>query len=197
MKTITVADNSDREILSSFKDLISSMPSNTKNRLKKRFEDIAAQSCPSIEEKLLADEIAGKSYSPEERKELELSNLIKSFSMRNILLQDTISGLEVAKLLNCSSRQTPLDRVNNQTLLAVKDNGKWKYPLWQFDVNGSDRVIEGLPDVLAALKVSNLAKVSWLTRPNQIFEGKTPVEMLKEQKIERVLTEARGIGIAQ
>ncbi|MEN9568463.1 MAG: hypothetical protein RLZZ69_3659, partial [Cyanobacteriota bacterium] len=37
MTTITVADNSEREILSSFKDLISSMPSDAKNRLKKRF----------------------------------------------------------------------------------------------------------------------------------------------------------------
>lgn len=197
MSPIAVDDKSDREILSSIKDLISGMSVDTKNLLRKRFELIAAQPCPSNEEQLLADEIAGKSYSPEEKKEIALSNLLNSFSIRNKLLENSISGAEAAKLLNCSSRQTPLDRVNNQTLLAVKDNGKWKYPLWQFDVNGSDRVIEGLPSVIAALKVSNLAKVSWLTRTNDVFEGKTPIVMLKNQELERVLAEARGVGIGQ
>lgn len=197
MSTITVSNNRDYDILSSFQDLISEMSSDTKELLKKRFVSITAQQIPSSEEQLLADEIAGKSYTLEESKEIKLSNLINSFAMRNELLKDSISGIEVAKLLNCNSRQTPLDRVKSQSLVAVKDNGKWKYPLWQFDVNGADRVIDGLPSVIAALEVSNLAKVSWLTRPNPVFEGKTPVEMLKNQELERVLTEAKGVGISQ
>jgi len=197
MSTITVSNNRDYDILSSFQDLISEMSSDTKELLKKRFVSITAQQIPSSEEQLLADEIAGKSYTLEESKEIKLSNLINSFAMRNELLKDSISGIEVAKLLNCNSRQTPLDRVKSQSLVAVKDNGKWKYPLWQFDVNGADRVIDGLPSVIAALEVSNLAKVSWLTRPNPVFEGKTPVEMLKNQELERVLTEAKGVGILQ
>ncbi len=197
MNTIAVADDKEWEILSSIKHLISSMSPETKNLLKKRFQNIAAQPCPPHEEQLLADEISGKSYREEEIKELQLSNLINSFALRNSLLQDSISGTEVAVLLNCSSRQTPLDRVKNKTLLAVKDNGQWKYPLWQFDSNGSERVIEGLPLVLATLDISNLAKVSWLTRPNPVFAGKTPLEMLKNQEIEQVLTEARGVGITQ
>ncbi|WP_156114158.1 antitoxin Xre/MbcA/ParS toxin-binding domain-containing protein [Myxosarcina sp. GI1] len=197
MSTITVTDDSDREILSSVKHLISDMSPKTKKLLKKRFESIAVRPCPPIEEQLLADEISGKSYTKEEVKELLLSNLINSFTIRNSLLKNSISGAEVATLLDCSSRQTPLDRVKNKTLLAVKDNGQWKYPLWQFDINGPDRVIEGLPLVLAALNVSNLAKISWLTRHNPVFEGKTPLEMLENREVEKVLTEARGVGIAQ
>ena len=193
----TVSDKKDREILSSFQQLISNMSPSTKQRLKKRFMEIATQKCSPTEEQLVANEIAGKSYTPEEVKELQLSNLINSFTIRDSLLKDTISGSDVVKLLNCNSRQTPLDRVKNKTLLAVKDNGQWKYPLWQFDVNGADRVIEGLPSVLAALEVSNLAKVRWLTQPNAVFEGKTPLEMLKNNEIERVIVEAKGVGIAQ
>ena len=197
MSTITVNDNNDLEILFSVKHLISNMSPETKKLLKTRFESIAVQPCPPTEEQLLAAEISGRSYSQEEVKELQLSNLINSFAIRNSLLKDSISGSEVATLLNCSSRQTPLDRVKNKTLLAVKDNGQWKYPLWQFDVNGSDRVIKGLPLVLATLDVSNLAKVSWLTRPNPVFEDQTPLETIKNQEVERVLTEARGVGVAQ
>ena len=197
MNATTISNKQDREIRSLIQDIISDMSPETKNSLKKRFMDIAIQKCPSPEEQLLADEIAGKSYSTEEVKELQLSNLINSFTIRDSLLKDTISGSDVVKLLNCNSRQTPLDRVKNKTLLAVKDNGQWKYPLWQFDVNGGERVIEGLPSVIAALDISNLAKVRWLTQPNPIFEGKTPLEMLKNNQLERVITEAIGVGIAQ
>ena len=197
MNATTISNKQDREIRSLIQDIISDMSPETKNSLKKRFMDIALQKCPSPEEQLLADEIAGKSYSTEEVKELQLSNLINSFTIRDSLLKDTISGSDVVKLLNCNSRQTPLDRVKNKTLLAVKDNGQWKYPLWQFDVNGGERVIEGLPSVIAALDISNLAKVRWLTQPNPIFEGKTPLEMLKNNQLERVITEAIGVGIAQ
>ena len=197
MNATTISNKQDREIRSLIQDIISDMSPETKNSLKKRFMDIAIQKCPSPEEQLLADEIAGKSYSTEEVKELQLSNLINSFTIRDSLLKDTISGSDVVKLLNCNSRQTPLDRVKNKTLLAVKDNGQWKYPLWQFNVNGGERVIEGLPSVIAALDISNLAKVRWLTQPNPIFEGKTPLEMLKNNQLERVITEAIGVGIAQ
>ena len=197
MNATTIANKQDQGILSSFKHLISNMSPETKKRLKKRFMDMVTQQCPSPKEQLLADKIAGKSYSLEAKKELQLSNLINSFTIRDSLLKDTISGSDVVKLLNCNSRQTPLDRVKNKTLLAVKDNGQWKYPLWQFDVNGADRVIEGLPSVIAALDVSNLAKVRWLTEPNPVFEGKTPLEMLKNNQVKRVITEARGVGIAQ
>ena len=197
MNNTTIPHRKDREILSSFQDLISNISSDTKKLLKKRLVKLASQQSPNAEEQLLADKIAGKSYTPEEKKEFQLSNLINSFIIRDSLLKDTVSGADVTKLLNCNSRQTPLDRVKNKTLLAVKDNGQWKYPLWQFDVNGADRVIEGLPSVLDVLNVSNLAKVRWLTNPNPVFEGKTPIEMLKNQEIERVIIEARGVGIAQ
>jgi hypothetical protein len=69
--------------------------------------------------------------------------------------------------------------------------------LWQLDPEGADGVVEGLPSVLKVLQVSNLAKVSWLRSPNPIFEGATPIEVLHQGEVERVIKEARGVGITQ
>ena len=80
-------------------------------------------------------------------------------------------------------------------MLGVKDRGVYKYPLWQFDPEGDDGVINGLPEVLAALDVSNFTKLNWLNKPHLAFEGKTPIEMLKKGEIESVVTEARAVGI--
>ena len=197
MSTIASQNDLEHDILVEVRELIREMPPSTQKELKQKFVELAAASCPSAEERATAEEMTGKSYSTEEIKALEFSNLVNSFVLRNQLLADTISGSEVDRLLGCSSRQTRLDRVKNNTLLAVKDNGVWKYPLWQFDANGAERVVDGLPQVLAALEVSNLAKVSWLTRPNPVFAGATPLQMLQRGELERVLAEARGVGIGQ
>ena len=162
-----------------------------------KLETIVSQPNIDSEEQAIADIIAGKTYTTQEKKDLELVNLMNSFSLRSKLLKDTISTTQVAKLLGCSSRQTPLDRVKNQSLLAVKDNGQWKYPLWQFDAEGTDGVFEGLPETIKALQVSNLAKISWLTSPNSVFDGRTPLEMLKEGKVQLVINEAVGVGLTQ
>jgi hypothetical protein len=184
-------------VLDRVQELIQSMSENNKKHLYERFENLALQPCPNREEQSIADVIAGKTYSQDEKKELALLNLMNSFAQRAKLLQDTISTTQVAELLSCRSRQTPLDRREKKTLLAVKDNGQWQYPLWQFDPEGNDGVINGLPETIQALKVSDLAKVSWLTSPNRIFDNLTPLEMLKQGEIKRVVREALGVGLTQ
>ena len=82
-----------------------------------------------------------------------------------------------------------------KTLLGVKDRGVYKYPLWQFDPEGDDGVIDGLPEVLNTLDVSDFIKLNWLSKPHLAFEGKTPIEMLKQGRVEAVVTEARAVGI--
>lgn len=185
------------EVLNQVRELIASMPESRKKLLTEKLQNIAKQPDSNAQEQSIADKIVGKTYSAEERKELELINLINSFSQREKLLENTINTPKVAELLACRSRQTPLDRLKNQTLIAVKDNGQWKYPLWQFDSEGDNGVIQGLPETLQALQVSNLAKVSWLTRSNPVFNHLTPIEMLKQGKFEAVLNEAKGVGLAQ
>ncbi len=197
LERIEINNQYEFELLKQVRELIASMSEKTKKLLTEKLENIAKQPNDNPQEQSIADEIADKTYSAEEKKELELINLIHSFSQREKLLENTINTPKVAKLLACRSRQTPLDRVKNQTLIAVKDNGQWKYPLWQFDSEGDDGVIQGLPETLEALQVSNLAKVSWLTRSNPVFNHLTPIEMLKQGKVQAVLNEAKVVGLAQ
>ena len=70
-------------------------------------------------------------------------------------------------------------------------------PLWQFDADGPNGVIDGLALVLQALQVSNLAKARWLQKPHPVFGGSTPVELLRQGRLEDVLAEAGQVGRGQ
>jgi hypothetical protein len=136
----------------------------------------------------------GREYTPEETILLELEAQRQAFARRRELLRGALSSTQVAELLG-TKRQTPHDRLRSQTLLAVEDNGRWQFPYWQFDASGPNGVIAGLPDVLKALDISALAKVSWLTTPNPYLEGRTPLQALKEGQAARVIDQARAVGV--
>jgi hypothetical protein len=144
----------------------------------------------------LANAITGKSFSRQERIQLEMETLSKHFQHRRQLLESSLSAVQVAQLLG-TSRQTPHDRVSSQTLLAIRDNGKLCFPSWQFDPEGSDGVIDGFPAVLKALEISDYAKLNWLTRVNPYLDSQTPIQALKAGQKECVLTEASAVGAGQ
>ena len=84
--------------------------------------------------------------------------------------------------------------------MGLKDNGVYKFPLWQFDPEGDDGVIDRLPELLKTLQISDFAKLNWLNKSLRAFEGRTPVEVLKigdERNVEDLIVEARGVGVAQ
>jgi hypothetical protein len=144
----------------------------------------------------LANAITGKSFSRQERIQLKMETLSKHFQHRRQLLESSLTAVQVAQLLG-TSRQTPHDRVSSQTLLAIRNNGKLCFPSWQFDPEGSDGVIEGLPAVLKTLEISDYAKLNWLTRLNPYLDGQTPIQALKVGQKERVLAEASAVGAGQ
>ena len=146
-------------------------------------------------EKELAKKIAGKDYVEGRSLELELANLERYYQRRRELLEGSITSSKVAELLGCQNRATVRDRRLANTLLGVKDGGVYKYPLWQFDPSGDDGVLDGLPEVLAALDVSDFTKLNWFNKPHLAFDKKTPIEMLKQGEIEAVVIEARAVGI--
>ncbi|NJK50056.1 hypothetical protein HC931_19680 [Candidatus Gracilibacteria bacterium] len=148
----------------------------------------------SSPEDALIEALAGRTYSREEKIQLELESLFRYFERRRQLLEGALTAAQVAKLLG-TSRQTPHDRMKSQTLLGVLDRGAYRFPVIQFDPEAPDGVIDGLPEVLKVLEVSDLAKLSWLVRPNPILDGLTPVQALKKGLKERVIAEARGVGI--
>lgn len=141
----------------------------------------------------LALKLTGRQYSQEEAVELEITSLMRYFQRRKELLQNSLIANKVASLLG-TTRQTPHDRIKNKSLLAVKDNGVWKFPLWQFDPSGADGVIDGLPAVLKALESSEFTKLNWLMSPNPYLNSLTPVEALKQGQKAKVLKEAIALG---
>lgn len=142
----------------------------------------------------LATKLGADRISDEEEQNLEKAALFNFFKWRQELLKDSLTAPEVAKLLN-TSRQTPHDRLRKNTLIAVQDEGKWKFPQWQFDPLGPDGVIDGLPNVLKVLNVPALSKISWLTKSNQELGGITPIAALHKGEKDRVIAEAKCVGI--
>lgn len=129
--------------------------------------------------------------------QLEFEALQARFAMRRDLLEHTIGSREVVALLGARNRQTPLDRIKAGSLLAFRDQGHWRFPLCQFDPDGPDGVVAGLPEVLAALRLPDLSKARWLQRPQPVFGGDTPLERLRQGQVQAVLEEAQAVGRGQ
>jgi hypothetical protein len=84
--------------------------------------------------------------------------------------------------------------MKNGSLLAVMDRGALRFPPWQFDPEGEDGVVNGLPQVIRALEITPYQKVSWLTRSNYMLDDATPLVVLKRGEVDRVVRLARGVG---
>jgi hypothetical protein len=136
----------------------------------------------------------GRRFDTAERVELEIDALMRSFAYRHKLLDGALTASQVATLLQ-TSRQTPHDRLASGTLLAAMDQGAFRFPTWQFDPDGENGVVNGLPTVIRALDVSPIAKMSWLTRANPMLDGETPLSCLKAGQVERVAALAHAVGI--
>ncbi len=131
---------------------------------------------------------------PSESKQalLGFRSLLQFFEARRELLDDALTAPKAAELLGVS-RQTPLNRVKDNTLLAVFDRGAYRFPVWQFDPQGEDGVLPGLPEVIDALEPQQpFAKVLWLRRPNPTLAGREPVELLREREIGPVVGAAHA-----
>ena len=147
----------------------------------------------SREDRDAARRIAGPPPLPAQSAVLEVRALKRYFDERRRLLRGSLSVDQVATLLG-TSRQTPHDRVKARTLLAVAYGGRLRFPAWQFDADGPGGVIEGLPAVLRALRVGALTAVRWLTRPNAVFDKRTPLAALRSGEVDRVVAESAGLG---
>ena len=131
---------------------------------------------------------------------LELENLKLLNQRRRALLKDSLTSTQVADLMGWQHHKTASDRLKANTLIGVKDRGVYKFPLWQFDPEGEDGIIDGLPELLSRLNVSNFRKINWLTGPMAAFDNLTPIEVLKKgdrNDIADLLIEADGVGVAQ
>jgi hypothetical protein len=130
--------------------------------------------------------------SESEQVVLGFRSLLRFFEARRELLDDALTAPQAAELLGVS-RQTPLNRVKDNTLLAVLDRGAYRFPMWQFDPQGEDGVLPGLAEILDALEPQQpFAKVVWFRRPNPTLAGREPVELLRDREIPPVVGAARA-----
>lgn len=127
--------------------------------------------------------------------QLELDALQRAFAARRRLLEGSIEVAEVVAILDIS-RQAVHEREKKGRLIAAREGGRLRFPLWQFDAQGDDGVVPGLPLVLAALDevapIPALAKMSWLQKSNNALGGQTPLEALRAGQIALVQSAARG-----
>lgn len=175
--------------------LRSTLTAAEQDQLLERMRQALALATPTKDKaSLIAALSEGRAYSATDHVRLEAAALPDYFQHRRALLAGSLTASQVASILG-TSRQTPHDRVESGSLLAVMDRGALRFPLWQFDPEGPDGVAYGLPDVIRALHVSPLAKMSWLTRANSAFDGATPLDALRRGEIEAVVDEASAVGI--
>lgn len=135
---------------------------------------------------------------PSDRKltELRFESLKRSIKLRRELLQQCISSRKVQEIYSDQTRQSINQKTNKGDLLAIRDKGRWWYPLWQFDANGPNRMVAGLGKVSRAIHGTPLEKILWLSSENSVFEGQRPIDVLKSGEMDRVLAEAAGVGAA-
>jgi hypothetical protein len=122
---------------------------------------------------------------------------MRAFGERRALLADALSVTEVSELLGVG-RQTPHDRVKAGTLLAVKENGRLVFPDWQFDPDGADGVLAGLPEVLRAMQgpISALGRIRWFVTAKPLMGGRTPLQALRAGDVDEAVAEAQTIGVS-
>lgn len=160
----------------------------------KAISEVCHAPVSSNSESALALRLTGRQYTQQESLRLEIVSLLRYFERRRELLQNSFTAKQVGELLG-TTRQTPHDRAEKGSLLAVLDKGIWRFPSWQFDPQGPDGVVEGLPEVLKALGGSNFSKLNWLVCPNHYLDDLAPIEALKRGYKERVLKEAEAVGV--
>jgi excisionase family DNA binding protein len=124
-----------------------------------------------------------------------LRNVQRAFLQRRQMLAETITVKEAADLLGIG-RQSLHDRLKSASLLAVKDRGQWRFPLWQFDPEGPDGILDGLPETLRALRgpISDVGKVRWFLMPKDALDGDTPLNALRAGNADDVVQAAQALG---
>jgi nucleoid DNA-binding protein len=100
---------------------------------------------------------------------------------------------QIEKLLGIS-RQAVDKKVHDDALLAVPGpHGRRQYPVAQFTEEG---ILPGLGDLLKALPSANgWFRLNFLIRPDARLNGRRPIDLLKEGKIEPVVVAAKAVGV--
>jgi hypothetical protein len=175
-----------------FLALRSRLAQNDLRTLRHELANVVVDEAPSGQRREIHPATGEPVASASDQALLAFRSLLQFFEARRDLLGGALTAPQAAELLGVS-RQTPLNRVRDNTLLAVLDRGAYRFPVWQFDSQGEDGVLPGLPDVLDALEPQQpFAKLVWLRRPNPTLEGREPLDLLRARELEPVMDAAHA-----
>jgi hypothetical protein len=102
---------------------------------------------------------------------------------------------QVRAMLGGISRSQVHAKVKDGKLLAIPGPSNHRhYPVVQFNARGE--LIEGLDQVQAALDDGPWIVLNFLIHPDARLQGRKPIELLEEGKVDVVVTAARRVGEA-
>lgn len=118
---------------------------------------------------------------------------VESRRRRRELLQECVDAKQAGELTG-RSRQAVERLRRDGRVLALRVGRQWRYPAWQFDVDGPGGVLPRLDEVIAKLFLSPEGAASWLTRPEAYLGDRRPVDLLRAREAETVLQLAEQHG---
>jgi hypothetical protein len=120
---------------------------------------------------------------------------LRGLNLRQQMLKTSGGALtseRVADVLNISRQAVDKRRASNQLLALTQGRRGYSYPSFQFD---EGKTLKGLEDVLGKLSaIDPWMQLSFFTRPNERLGGSTPIEALREGKVDDVVNLASGYG---
>jgi hypothetical protein len=103
-----------------------------------------------------------------------------------------LKAINVAKQLHCDIQEVEQLRIKNQLLGVSVGQQEYLYPRFQFE---GSKVLQGLKDVLETLKgFSSWTQLMFLKTGDIRLDGKTPLEVLQEGDIHKVVAAAKCYG---
>ncbi|MGH7562989.1 MAG: antitoxin Xre/MbcA/ParS toxin-binding domain-containing protein [Gemmatimonadota bacterium] len=131
--------------------------------------------------------------TPEEQAESLLYAELQAQLIRRYLLHESAPAAEAAKLAGYS-RQNLEDHRRKGHVLGFRLGGTWHYPRWQFAPGGTRGVIPNLKEVVETLALSPVGAMVWIRSPNDRLDGQTPLDLLRAERSEPVLSLARELA---
>jgi len=147
----------------------------------------------SPEEDPLAD--VDEPLSPKEAASVSLWADATARLNRARLLADCISASQAGEITN-RSRQAVERQRRQGRVVALRAGRQWRYPQWQFDIDGPGGLVAGLDAVVRKLHLSPYGTALWLATPKSELDGKAPIAALHERQTDRVVRLAEEEGHA-
>lgn len=176
--------------------IVASMDTFERNSLRAALSSIKPLKHPP-EQGDVADGLSLRPLDPAERASFTFRALGRSFDLRRRELDQSVSAVEVARLLDRSPADVEAARRDDALIAIEASAGEWLYPAWQFDADAPGGHLRGLVSAWQAIDSHRpLTKIAWLTTSKQYFDGRTPVQVLRDGNLDSVLVHARGAHVS-